>query len=422
MNILRTLAEQSRVNHFWNIMPAATNAYLTYAWNKTPQDVASLLESAWKYTPNIPELVKGATITSVGRVALSFTPVEQAIKNHGDNPALWGVVRNTFQIATTAWYRLSGDQIGSTGIKYQELHTWAAIDTTAIKVAMIGNDIYQNGMNSTSLAATTIQANYISEIPARGLYILVDKKKGLNKDGEINTIDFIKENGEYSWGIETFVGASSRMYVSSKVGKFVSQITGIHKIVAESGNDLELSLIRFIKNDQTISFESKDTTSEKFYQSITVSNLNSEDNYTDTLLKDSSTFFEDVSVGAVLLPVEFLTRFIPEVALGPILVSATRVTADIFQEGIKYMVGNPTHTFTPIKAVITTGILAAAAYEFVIDPINNWLVNDLPKDIGSELFSEELILFYAPQLVVEENTSLDIVGSSSLTAVIEQEL
>lgn len=62
------------------------------------------------------------------------------------------------------------------------------------------------------------------------------------------------------------------------------------------------------------------------------------------------------------------------------------------------------------------------AYEFIIEPKNNWLVKDLQKAIGDELFSEELSLFYTTQLLVEENTSLDVLGSSSLVVEIVQEL
>lgn len=62
------------------------------------------------------------------------------------------------------------------------------------------------------------------------------------------------------------------------------------------------------------------------------------------------------------------------------------------------------------------------AYEFITEPKNNWLVKDLQKAIGDELFSEELSLFYTTQLLVEENTSLDVLGSSSLVVEIVQEL
>jgi len=346
-------------------------AYLVYSYQKTYSDLCFLASNFVKFTPNFSELFKGAAITSAGRVALSFTPVEKAIKNLGDNPALWGFIRNTFQVFTTFWYQADGNEIGSTGIKYSKLHTWAAIDTTLVKFILMGSDIYSNGMNSASLSTTTNQANYLAEIPARAFYVVAEKIKEHNEQAKaqgleildsnnIDIIDYVSKNGDYSWGAEITVGAITRMYVSSRASKFASQKTGIQVTAENLGNNLELMLIRLLKNNQSIVFDTKDTTSEKFYQSMYYPDFTNEDD--SIFSKISYMILNNLPVVTIILPTEFLIRFIPEVSLGIILVPITRVTASIFQEGIKYVWGSA-NNFTPINSILAIATLASMSYE-----------------------------------------------------------
>lgn len=318
---LAVLQKQSRVNHFWNLTPKTMQDSLRGAWKYSPIAVKSLLSLTWKSIPNLPELVTGAAISSAVKVVF-MGPLE---KGFGDDPSLFNIIRNIVAIYTVHCHIQAGNEIGGSGVKYNNLHMIAAVTTSAIKIVMIGSEVYLNGVSEGSLTNTATIANYVSEPPARALWIVAQKQHDLKQDNE-PIVKFISSEAGATWFLEAIVGSTCRMYVATEWGRAVSGYLGLNAPMREFGNNAELISISFMRENKIV-FNNTDDIYIKYAEII------------KTRSSDEEIITYPIIFTAIAM-VDFTVRVIPEIVLGLLIVPPTRVTSAIFENNIGYVMGS----------------------------------------------------------------------------------
>lgn len=187
-------------------------AYAAYKYWHNNDQLKEDLNWAWNRVPNF-----GETLTLSSPMALlsvAFEPyVEQLYQN---NPASKTVLRNAISIGSTYLASRNQNEIGGTGVKYDEGHVMGNVFVSSCKAGLIVA-MSPNTGEPGSREFFSLQSNYFCEPLGRSFNLISQNKQQLNAT-DVNYFDFAINNFSIALAMQALSESIAKVTLANQVG------------------------------------------------------------------------------------------------------------------------------------------------------------------------------------------------------------